>query len=299
VTLQENNSIAIVDIQTATVDSIVALGFKDYNTPGNGFDPSDKDSGIHINNWPVFGIYSPDGIASYNAGGETYLVLANEGDSRDYEGFSESVRLRKGPPLDSTAFPNASELLKEDALGRLFIAKHLGDTDLDGDLDKIYTYGGRSFSIRDSSGKLIFDSADQFERKLAELLPEQFNSNNEKNQSFDDRSDNKGCEPEGIDLGVIDGRTYAFIGLERIGGIMVYDITDPRAPSFVTYKTSRNFDHVLPNEPSPTDMEAVVELGPEGVLFIPAADNPTPSPLLVVCNEVSGSVTIYSIQSTE
>ncbi|MBU0690851.1 choice-of-anchor I family protein [bacterium] len=299
VTLQENNALAIVDIPSASIKSIVPLGFKNFSTPGNGFDPSDEDGGIHINNWPVFGIYSPDAIGAYEFEGKTYLVMANEGDSRDYEGFSESVRLRKALPLDSIAFPHASELLKEDALGRLFISSHLGDADHDGDLDAIYAFGGRSFSIRDSAGLLIFDSGGEFERGLAGLLPAQFNADHEISQSFDKRSDNKGCEPEGLALGKIKGRTYAFIGLERTGGVMVYDITDPRAASFVTYKTSRNFNHVLPNEPTRADMEAVVELGPEGLLFIPASESPTHFPLLVVCNEVSGSVTIYSIQATE
>ncbi len=80
-----------------------------------------------------------------------------------------------------------------------------GDTDNDGDIDQIITYGGRSFSILDDTGKIIFDSADIIERVTA-LIPGAFD---------DTRSDNKGAEPEGITIGTVGGKTYAFVGLER------------------------------------------------------------------------------------
>jgi hypothetical protein len=136
--------------------------------------------------------------------------------------------------------------------------------------------------------RLRYDSGALFEQITAALLPTEFNSNNDENGSFDSRSDDKGPEPEGLTVGDVDGRTYAFIGLERIGGIMVFEVTDPEAPSFVQYLNNRDFSG---------DAEAGTagDLGPEGLLFIPAGDSPTGAPLLVVTNEVSGSTTIYAV----
>jgi hypothetical protein len=176
------------------------------------------------------------------------------------------------------------------AMGRLNITTALGDTDNDGDFDALYTLGGRSFSIWEVNGSVVktFDSGDQFEQITASLLPAQFNSANDENGTFDSRSDNKGPEPEGIALGEIDGRTYAFIGLERIGGIMVYDITNPAAPAFVQYVNTRDFSG---------DAEAGTagDLGPEGIEFVSASDSPNGKPLLIVAYEVSGSVAIFEI----
>ena len=297
VTLQENNAIAVVDIATATVTNLLPLGYKDHSLPGNALDPSDRDNGsggpaIHINNWPVFGMYEPDGIASYAVNGVTYLVTANEGDSRDYSGFSEEGRVRGDLPLDPTAFPNASTLRDNANIGRLKVTTSMGDIDNDGDYDEIYCFGGRSFSIWDENGNQVFDSGDEFEVRLASMLPNDFNSTNDANQSFDSRSDDKGPEPEGVTVANVCGRWFAFIGLERVGGVMVYDITSPAHPYYVDYLTSRDFSAVV--DGTPASLDAVVELGPEGVTFVDAIDSPNGMPLLIVSNEVSGSVTIYS-----
>jgi hypothetical protein len=135
----------------------------------------------------------------------------------------------------------------------------------------------------------VYDSDDDFERFTAEAYPEVFNASNS-NNVFDYRSDNKGPEPEGAELGVIDGRTYAFIGLERIGGVMVYDVSDPAAPAFIQYINNRDFT----KDPEDETAEAG-DLGPEGLHFMSAEDSPTGQPLLVVANEVSGTVTVYAI----
>ena len=291
VTLQENNAIAVIDIPSATVIGLAGLGFKDHSLPGNGLDASDRDNAINIRNWPIFGMYQPDAIASYVAGGNTYLVMANEGDARDYDGFSEEVRLGSADyVLDPVRFPNATDLKKNANLGRLRVTNATGDTDGDGDFDEIYAYGARSFSIRDVLGNLIFDSGDDFEQITAFMFPLHFNAGNN-NNNLEDRSDDKGPEPEGVVVGVIDGRTYAFIGLERVGGIMMYDVTDPFAVLFVDYVNNRNFN-AIPGTPAAGD------LGPEGLAFVSATESPTGVPLLVVGNEVSGTTTIYTINST-
>ncbi|WP_186441195.1 choice-of-anchor I family protein [Desulfamplus magnetovallimortis] len=289
VTCQENNAIAEVDIATATIVAIYPLGFKDHSIPGNGMDVSNKDNGIHIATWPVMGMYQPDSIAAYSVNGQTYLVTANEGDSRDYDAFSEEARV-KDITLDPTAFPTAATLQLDENMGRLKITKTLGDVDGDGDYDQLYSYGTRSFSIwkATASGmQLVFDSGDQFEQKIAALMPEVFNASNDSNES-DDRSDDKGPEPEGVTVGDINGRIYAFIGLERVGGIMVYDITNPESPQFVSYESNR----IVTGDP---EAGTAGDLGPEGILFIPADESTTGLPQLMVTNEVSGSTTMYQI----
>jgi DNA-binding beta-propeller fold protein YncE len=291
VTLQENNALAVVDVATATVDGIAALSFKDHNAMGNGLDASDKDNLINIASWPVRGLYLPDAIAAFEVGGQTYLVTANEGDARAYDGFSEERRI-KDLTLDPTVFPDAATLKLDANLGRLRTTDQLGDTDHDGDFDQLYSYGARSFSVWDATtGTLVFDSGDAFEQTLATIYPNDFNKNNDDNTTTESRSDDKGPEPEGLALGQIGGRTYAFIGLERIGGVMVYDVTDPTQPLYKTYANNRNFS----GDP---EMDTAGDLGPEGVLFIPAVDSPTGTDLLVLSHEVSGSIGIFEVTQT-
>lgn len=298
--LQENNAIAIIDIDNAIITDIKPLGFKDHSLPGNGLDPSDRDDGINIANWPVFGVLTPDTIASYEVNGSQFILTANEGDARDYETFSEEERI-SDIVLDPTVFPNASELQQDSQLGRLTITNTLGDTDGDGDFDELYAFGGRSFSVFDEDLNLVFDSGDQFEQIIAQhiavgALPlDAFNANNDENGSFESRSDNKGPEPEGIAIGEIDGNPYAFISLERIGGVMVYEISNPSSPQFIQYINNRDFGvdvQLADGSLNP----AVNDLGAEGLIFIDAEDSPNDKPLLVVANEVSGSTSIFEIE---
>jgi len=290
ITLQENNAIAVLDIEKAVFTKIAGLGFKDHSRPGQGLDPSDQDGGIKIATWPVRGMYQPDSIAAFGIGGRTYLVTANEGDGRDYKGFSEERRVST-LTLDPTAFPNGDALKGKTQLGRLTVTSATGDTDGDGDFDQLYLFGARSFSIWTTNLGLVFDSGDDFEKRLAALLPAHFNSNNDSNTSFDTRSDNKGPEPEGVVTAQLFGRTYVFIGLERIGGVFVYDASDPAHPRFVTYVNDRIFTGV-------SARGTAGDLGPEGLLFIPASSSPIREPLLVTANEVSGTTTLYRIVST-
>lgn len=290
VTLQENNALAIVHIPSAQVVAVKGLGFKNHSRHWNGFDASNEDDAINIQPWPVRGMYQPDTIASYKRWGIPFLVMANEGDARDYDGFSEETRIGD-LTLDPTRFPNAATLQDDANLGRLKTTTTLGDTDGDGDVDRLYAYGARSFSIRAPNGALVFDSGDQLEQLTALAHPDNFNSDDEENGSFDDRSDDKGPEPEGVEIGRIDGRYYAFIGLERIGGIATYDITNPFDPFIVDYINSRDFD----GDPA---AGTAGDMSPEGLKFISAADSPTGEPLLVISYEVSGTTSVYRINST-
>ncbi len=285
VSLQEANSVAVVDVETSTVTEILPLGVKDHIVAGNALDPSDRDGGIEINNWPVSGMYMPDSIGAYTVNGITYFVTANEGDARDEDDRVEDLT------LDPTAFPNAADLQQQQNLGRLEVSTIDGDSDGDGDFDQLFSYGARSFSIYDSSGNQVFDSGDQFEEITAAQFPNDFNSTNDENDSFDSRSDAKGPEPEALVIGVYKDQVLVFVGLERIGGFMVYDITDPLDPEFLQYINNRDFSL------SDADLEAgrSVHLGPEGFYYILPEDSPTSRPILLVANEVSGSLTLYSV----
>ncbi|WP_234856755.1 choice-of-anchor I family protein [Acinetobacter junii] len=343
VTLQENNAIARIDIAQQKVTDIYPLGYKDHGVMGNELDVSDRDSKIDIKTWAgLVGMYQPDSIANYQVNGQTYLVTANEGDSREWlknedayfagnlaQGYVENIRMKhlfnskgfnaegdypahlqkiangvKGAKLNPVTFAycgatatEAGDCRKDGNLGRLNIAWNMGyQTNADGSpkldengrltYDKLYAYGARSFSIWDTQGQLVWDSGSEFEKKISELFPNYFNTDHEA-VSLDDRSDNKGPEPEGITLGTIGAKTFAFIGLERMSGVMVYDITTPMQPKFVEYFTTRNFVE--------TDSAKQGDLGPEGLIFIAAKDSPNGKPLLVVGNEVSGSTAIYQV----
>ena len=343
VTLQENNAIARIDIAQQKVTDIYPLGYKDHGVMGNELDVSDRDSKIDIKTWTgLVGMYQPDSIANYQVNGQTYLVTANEGDSREWlkdedayfagnlaQGYVENIRMKhlfnskgfnaegdypahlqkiangvKGAKLNPVTFAycgatatEVGDCRKDGNLGRLNIAWNMGyQTNADGSpkldangrliYDKLYAYGARSFSIWNTQGQLVWDSGSEFEKKAAELFPTYFNTDHEA-VSLDDRSDNKGPEPEGITLGTIGAKTFAFIGLERMSGMMVYDITTPMQPKFVEYFTTRNFVE--------TDNAKQGDLGPEGLIFIAAKDSPNGKPLLVVGNEVSGSTAIYQV----
>jgi hypothetical protein len=293
VCLQENNAMARLNLRSGRITAVLPLGVKDHGLSENGIDASNRDDAINIAAYPnVYGMFQPDAIAAFRSRGRQYIVTANEGDARDYDAFSEEARVAD-LLLDDVIFPDAATLQDDAVLGRLKITTTLGDRDNDGAYEALYAYGARSFSIFKPTGKglrLVFDSADQLERITAAALPLEFNSTNDENGSFDNRSDDKGPEPEGLALGEINGRTYLFLGLERIGGIMVYDITNPRCPEFVQYINNRDFGG---NAAAGT----AGDLAPEGLTFIPARKSPTGGPLLAVANEVSGTTTIYRINA--
>ncbi len=315
VMLQEANAFAVLDVATARFTDIVPLGFKDHLLPGNELDVSDRDDEIRIENWPVFGMYQPDGFDAYRWRGQTLLVTANEGDARaDFGTYEEDVRFANfgrgrsqdpppvcvddegnAPPriqafLDGNpAIADLAELAAPGNLGRLNLSRAQG-LRADGQCyEELYSFGARSFSIWTTDGRQIYDSGSEFERITAEVYPDNFNSNHRAN-SFETRSDDKGPEPEDVTIGRVAGRTYAFIGLERIGGVMVYDISDPRAPFFIQYLNNRNFD-ALPGTSDAGD------LGAEGLIFIEASDSPTRRPMLAVANEVSGTTTLFDIST--
>jgi 2',3'-cyclic-nucleotide 2'-phosphodiesterase/3'-nucleotidase/5'-nucleotidase len=306
VCLQEANAVAEVDIAAAVVQRIIPLGFKDHGQPGMGLDVSDRDGQIAIEPRPnLYGVYQPDAIRLFSQGDRLLLVTANEGDSRvrptedgavagvaEGDFFNDEASLDEWPVEGSLFAEHASE----DQLGRLKLVRDLVDRHLDADgrPTKLFCFGGRSFSIFDlATGDRVFDSGDSFERVTAERFPTFFNVSND-SLKREKRSRSKGPEPEALVLGTIDGRTYAFIGLERIGGIMVYDITEPEAAQYVGYCTSRNFE-VKPTLPDGSANPAAGDSGPEGLVFVSADCSPTGTNLLIAGNETSGTTTVWEV----
>ncbi|MFN8416442.1 MAG: choice-of-anchor I family protein [Cytophagaceae bacterium] len=288
VTLQENNSVAEINLETMTITAIRSLGLKDYSQAFNGFDASDNNSGVVLANWPIKGFYMPDAIANYTVGTTTYLITANEGDEKEYANLNERTTVG-AVTLDPTAFPNGDVLKQSHNLGRFRISNLQGDTDIDGDYDELYAVGARSFSIWNAStGALIYDSGSEFERITEEdpLMGTMFNADNT-NNTFKTRSRAKGPEPEGVTVAKIGPKVFAFITLERTGGVMVYDITDPSNVIFTDYKNTRTTDVFGGDN------------GPEGIIYIDGATSPDGNHYIISANEMTGTLAIFKIKNTE
>jgi len=284
---QEQNSVVVIDIPTATATEILPLGTKDHSIAGNGLDGSDSDGGINISTWPVRGMYMPDSSVTYQVAGQNYLLTANEGDARNEDSRARNL------DLDPAAFPNAGPLQQNGNMGRLFVSTIDGDIDNDGDFDQLFSYGARSFSIFNMSAgaELVYDSGDEFATTISQFESANFNSNSTSNNSADGRSDNKGAEPEAVVVGQLGDRSIAFIGLERQGGIFIYDVTTPAQSEFLGYFSNRNFNVDV-------ESQAAGDLGIESIIFIKAEDNPLGQPLLITGNEVSGTTSVFLINET-
>jgi 2',3'-cyclic-nucleotide 2'-phosphodiesterase / 3'-nucleotidase / 5'-nucleotidase len=322
VSLQENNALAVIDIASATATAILPLGRKDHSIPGNGLDASNRSVDIDIRTWPrLYGIHMPDAIASYSFRGQNFVLTANEGDAREWGPLMTDVsRVRdlrditndgdgdRELALCEDAFPDREDLVEQTQLGRLNVSTIDGYNAQDNCFEELHAFGARSFSIWTADGQLVFDSGDQFEKITADVNPDFFNSNH-RETLFKNRSDDKGPEPEPVTVAKLLGRTYAFVGFERIGGVIIYDITNPYAPYFVDYTNNRDFSINLAqgeeegNEESDADYAARValelpragDLGIEDIVVIQPKDSPIGRPLVVTANEVSGTTTIFEV----
>lgn len=251
VSLQENNALARVDLSLNKVTNVFDLGFVDHSKPGFGLDAV-KDGIINIKNENLWGLRQPDGIKSFEVDGRHYVLTANEGEEID-------------EPSKVYGLKDMANLAKEKGFGLKF--------------------GSRSISLFDGeNGKLIWDSGDAIERTLAEVAPDYFNWNSKKDKrKADARSNDKGCEPENVAMGFVKGadgsmRRLAFVGLERMSGVAVFDFTDIKKPTLVDYFMD------------PADR------GPEGLLFIDAENSPIPGQaLLVVGYEYSKTLAVYAV----
>lgn len=259
------NAIATIDLTTNTVTSVKSLGFKDHSLEENALDVLKKDEMIQIQTEPYYGIYMPDGISIYEVGGTEYLITANEGDSREWGDYINEVEEKIGQAGSKVVFFDTS--------------------DYDGvDEDKQYLFGGRSFAIYNAATmEQVYESGSDFEIKTAEVLADYFNCSND-DKSMDDRSGKKGPEAESVVVGEVNGNTYAFIGIERIGGVMIYDITNPENSTFVNYINSRDFAEDIAGDVSP-----------EGLSFVSASESLSKNAELLAAHEVSGTVAVYEM----
>jgi YVTN family beta-propeller protein len=244
VVLQEANALATLDLATNRFTTVTGLGVKDFALAGNRIDPNDKDGKIELRSVAAKGFYQPDGMASYQVGGQTFLVMANEGDARADE-------------QDET---RASTYGVVDDRTRLTVSAR------ESTADALYAFGARSFSIRDESGAIVFDSGEILDREaMARGL------------YADDRSDNKGVEPEGVALATIGGRTIAFIGMERTtqSAVAMFDVSDPAKATFIDFIVGAG-------DVSPEGLTAFVD---KGRLY------------LAVAHEVSRTTSLFAISA--
>lgn len=320
VSLQENNGLAIVNLADNSVQ-VIGLGFKDWT--GLQFDGM-EDGTVSFDTYSNhYGVYQPDTIATYSWNNANFVVTANEGDAREYffdtldadgnqnealceaaggqdfdedDGclsYTDETQARRLDYAEGSALQTAAGDDPRDfdfsafPLGRLNVTNVLGDDNNDGVYEDIYSYGSRSFTIWDQNGLVVFDSGDDFARITASVHGNAFNNNDDENEG-DSRSANKGGEPEALTVGTVGDRTYAFIGLERMGGIFVYDITNPYNTFFVDYVINRDTTEGL-------DITAAGDLAPEGMVFVKAEDSPNGNALVVIGNEVSGTVSIWQV----
>ncbi|WP_052111384.1 choice-of-anchor I family protein [Pontibacillus yanchengensis] len=298
VVLQESNAMATLNLETEEFEGVSDLGYKDHSKAENALDTSNEDDGVNIDTYPILGMYQPDGITSFSANGKTYIVTPNEGDSVDYDGYSEETEvaeIKDQYELNADHFAEyTQEELDQMVENGLFSAEQTGELGTttaapkneDGKYEAIYKFGARSFTIWDAEDmSRVYDSGDEFEQVTANALPDMFNIDNTENE-IDGRSDNKGPEPETVVTGMVEDKHYAFVGLERIGGVMVYDITNPEKASFVKYFSSRDFSN---------PEEVAGDIGPEGLKFVSADESPTGNAMLVIGHEVSGTVGVFDL----
>lgn len=308
VTLQENNAIAVLDIESQAFEGVYSAGFEDHST--TAIDLDKKDDAYDPQTYEsLLGIRMPDGIAAFTVEGATYLVTANEGDAREWGDEDQGTFYLSEDERDfgeeGVTSPTGAITAENSGLeGKVVFFK---TEDFDGlDPEKDYVFGGRSFTVfqvTENGLEEVFTSGDDFEALTAQYVPEYFNASND-NAVLDDRSGKKGPEAESVTVGTVDGKTYAFVALERTGGVMVYDVTDPEAITFVNYVNTRDFGTTVEGSEEYEDGELDKwvtggDVAPEGLLFLDAASSPNGEPQLLAACEVSGTVAVYQLGSED
>ena len=308
VTLQENNAIAVLDIESQAFEGVYSAGFEDHST--TAIDLDKKDDAYDPQTYEsLLGIRMPDGIAAFTVEGTTYLVTANEGDAREWGDEDQGTFYLSEDERDfgeeGVTSPTGAITAENSGLeGKVVFFK---TEDFDGlNPEKDYVFGGRSFTVfqaTENGLEEVFTSGDDFEALTAQYVPEYFNASND-NAVLDDRSGKKGPEAESVTVGTVDGKTYAFVALERTGGVMAYDVTDPEAITFVNYVNTRDFGTTVEGSEEYEDGELDKwvtggDVAPEGLLFLDAASSPNGEPLLLAACEVSGTVAVYQLGSED
>lgn len=285
VVFQENNALAIIDLFTATLDTIFGLGYLDYGV--YELDASDLANQVNLDSYPrLYGMHQPSDIEMFEENGEYYLMTSNQGAPRKYQGYDETVRV-KNQPVDPSKFSNLQPLLQDTLFGRLNITSAFGDRNGDGLHDSLLCFGSRSFSIWDRSGALRTSSTDELALFISPFYDSIYNSSADHNASRKQRSDDMGTEPSAIAIGEVDGNPCYFIGLYQMGGIVIY-FGSGGNPGWDSYNLDRNFS-------VPADDPMAGDLGPTDLEFVPANRTPLGIAQLFVANRVSGTISVYQI----
>ncbi|ESP05519.1 hypothetical protein LOTGIDRAFT_152377 [Lottia gigantea] len=307
VTLQENNAIAQVDLNSGVVININSLGSKDWSDLQ--LDTSDRDGGVHLRSYPIHGLYQPDVIKQFKVGKKTYLVTANEGAVRQYtkevDGliWSDGVladELGRGNLLNEIAINNATfvnELKTDSRLGRLRVSRIDGTT-LYG-LQKIYTYGGRGFSIWEagSYGSPVYDSGDEIEKKNAASLKTIFNTDcaawtNQSPETLrDSTSDNMGPKLNAMDVKSSNGTLFMAVGSETMGSVYLYVVDKSSITAELQTIKYDGGTGDLWSDLYDNNMAGNAYIS--DIRIIPMSQSPTNQTLLYVLGGGSGSIAIY------
>jgi hypothetical protein len=293
VTIQEANAIGKLDIEAASFESVTRAFESKLSVIAR--DTSDRDSGAGPRNYAnVVGASQPDAIASFKVGSGHYFVTANEGDAREYTCLNDDQRA-SSLKVDTRRFPNWSTLSASAALGRAKVNPTIGDRDGDGDIDTIHLRGSNSMTMY-RNGIALWDSGellDQIQIKafgVANINGSHSYSSDKSTMNYvgQDRSDDKGSEPEGVAVGMVGNTRVAILGLERMTALAVFDITQPRSPVF------QEWLQMLPAKATPA--KDVKHWSPEGIVFVPADKSPSGKALIITSYELSGSISIHQIE---
>ena len=314
VTLQENNAIVTIDMATKSISNFSGLGYKDHSKVGNGLDAI-QDSKATVANQNVQGMYMPDAIATLTgADGINYLVTANEGDARSYPcvlGGTDKTKVEDEDSKISSIFDSTDTAITavKTAVGSLVVTPFAPASSVaevvtsSTKVTKAYSFGTRSFSVWQPANTegidtmvQVWDSGDMLETLTAQLNPAGYNSDwnttNGAPNALESRSAKKGPEVEGVAVGTAYGTQWIVVGMERDGGIALFNGNDPLKPVFVDYiNTSVREGNLVAGKATAT----AGDVSPEGVMFVSPQDSPTGSALVIVSYELSGTVGIYEI----
>ena len=294
VTIQEANGIGVLDIDQKTwIDVRRAFESKLSQTP---IDTSDRDSGKGPRSYlNVVGSSQPDAVAGFKIGSGHYFLTANEGDAREYTCLNDDLRA-SSLKVDSRRFPDWKTWSTNAELGRAKVNPNAGDRDGDGDFDTIHLRGSRSMTMY-RNGVPLWDSGKLLEEiQISAFGVANINGSHALsadkstvNYTAQDRSDDKGAEPEGVAVGMVGSARVAILGLERMSALVVFDISSPRSPTLIKW--------IQMLATTPTPAAQATAWSPEGVIFVPADKSPNGKALFITSYELSGSMTVHQIAS--
>jgi hypothetical protein len=203
---------------------------------------------LQENNWlAIVDLKTAEVVRDFSAGSATVHKI----DATEEElGPQETGDLNYVETITRRREPDAVAWIDDDTFATANEGDYVDENDEEG--------GSRSFTLFSSRGRVEYESGADFEHEIARAghYPEA-------------RSENKGNEPEGLEVAKFGGRTLLFVGSERANAVGVYAI-GKRVPEFL---------QLLP-----------AGIGPEGLKAIPKRD------LLAVTAETDGAAEGFAIR---